>query len=191
MVICQTQHKKPDFTYFGGMGIRSIIFLSLLLFTHVLLAQGPAGDTVIKDREISYISGDFELFDEVLEQFRGKVVLLDFWATWCRPCIQEFPHYDKIYSFLESEPDVVLLYVSLDGDREKKWHDFVEKKELNGQHFLASREIHLELYEEWEITTIPRYMIIGRDGEVIEKHASRPSQGKALIRQLDKALGDE
>jgi thiol-disulfide isomerase/thioredoxin len=162
----------------------------LLFIGQMLFAQGPAEESYAEGEDIVFIQGDYNSFEEVLQPYRGKVVLLDFWATWCRPCIQEFPHYDKIFAFMKNEPNVILLYVSLDGDREKKWRDFVTNRELKGMHFLASRPIHLELYEEWKVTTIPRYMIISKEGEIIEKYASRPSQGKSLIRQLEKALNE-
>ena len=58
-----------------------------------------------------------------LEEFQGKVVLLDFWATWCAPCREALPHIREIVNRFQGQP-LVVLSVSLDED-EGKWEEFV------------------------------------------------------------------
>ena len=63
-----------------------------------------------------------------MDDLKGKVVLLDFWATWCGPCREALPHMQKIAKKFEGEP-LVVLSVSLDQD-EQKWKSFIAKNEM-------------------------------------------------------------
>jgi len=61
-----------------------------------------------------------------MDDLTGKVVLLDFWATWCGPCREALPHMKEIAKKFQGQP-LVVLSVSLDSD-EQKWKDFITKK---------------------------------------------------------------
>jgi len=162
-----------------------------LIASFILLLAPFAGSAQeSQSTDVVYLDGTFDSFTEVLEEFRGKVILLDFWATWCKPCIQEFPHYDRLNEYLDEEPEIVLVFISLDGNREQKWRNFVDDRQIRGYHYLASRPVHFELLDEWGISSIPRYMIVDKSGEIAVSHAPRPSQGKALIRRLQRVLED-
>jgi thiol-disulfide isomerase/thioredoxin len=63
-----------------------------------------------------------------MDELQGKVVLFDFWATWCEPCREAMPHIRKVAKKFEGQP-LVILSVSLDSD-EQKWKDFVGKNEM-------------------------------------------------------------
>ena len=63
-----------------------------------------------------------------MDSLAGKVVLIDFWATWCGPCREALPHIKKIAQKFDGQP-LVVLSISLDSD-EAKWKDFVEKNSM-------------------------------------------------------------
>ena len=120
-----------------------------------------------------------------LSDFKGKVVYLDFWASWCGPCIREVPYAKELQKEFEGT-DVVFLYVSLD-ENDEAWRKAVEEKELSGVHLLAKGFKH-EVPVSYNVSGIPTYYIIGRDGNIYRNNAPRPSSGDTLKDLLKAAL---
>ncbi len=112
-----------------------------------------------------------------LNDFRGKVVLIDVWATWCGSCIKSFP---AVYALKEefNNKAVVFLFVSIDKD-EAKWKEFLMKhSELNGIHFRIN-DHHFD--ENYKITAVPRYILIDKEGKIVNAFESHPNYKTKLI----------
>lgn len=94
-----------------------------------------------------------------LANYRGKVVYISFWASWCKPCISNFEKYKDIRQSLEKE-GVILLNVSID-KRKEKWKQAMAKYNIAGDHVISKKE---DLYPEYDISSIPLYEIINKEG---------------------------
>jgi thiol-disulfide isomerase/thioredoxin len=96
-----------------------------------------------------------------LDDLKGKVVLIDFWATWCGPCREALPHMRKIASKFDGQP-LVVLSVSLDSD-EEKWKEFVAK---NGMTWMNCRDGGFEgpIAKLFGVQAIPHTFTIDADG---------------------------
>jgi len=71
--------------------------------------------------------------------FQGKTVLIDIWATWCAPCIEEFGSYDQINALTTERKDFVVLFISRDKMRdESSWRKFVTSQGLMGYHLMLT-----------------------------------------------------
>ncbi len=121
---------------------------------------------------------DFELTDingEVvsLSDFRGKVVYLDFWASWCPPCMREVPYAKELKKRFEDEEDLVFLYISIDEDPDA-WRRTVKDREIKGVHLNVFGRYH-EVPSSYNVRWIPTYYIIDRDGAIFKNNAKRPS----------------
>ena len=125
---------------------------------------------------------------ESVKSFKGKKVYVDVWATWCKPCIEEFEHKKELNRLLKSK-DVEVLYVSIDVDeREEKWREMIKFFNLEGNHLRANKELDSDLrriFGKNGSVTIPWYILIDEDGNIVKKHAKRPSQVKDLEKELD------
>jgi cytochrome c biogenesis protein CcmG/thiol:disulfide interchange protein DsbE len=115
-----------------------------------------------------------------LSDYRGKVVLLNFWATWCAPCKAEVPWFvdlQKTYA-----DDLVVLGVSFDEDGWKSVRPFIEERGVNYPVMLAGPELP-EQYRK--IESLPATLMINRDGRIAGTHLGLASkaQYEALIRE--------
>jgi len=116
-----------------------------------------------------------------LEDFRGKVIYLDFWASWCGPCRAEMPHAKKLQKHFEGK-DLVFLYISIDNSK-KAWKKGMEEEQLGGVH-LWSEGFDSEVPQAYQVSAIPNYFIIDRKGNIADNNADRPSD-PGLISTLE------
>lgn len=142
----------------------------------------PEGVRVL-DRDTSIDS-----VEELLEAFQGKTLLLDFWATWCQPCIAEFLCYQSLWPFLE-EKHIELIYLVDDGYKaEGQWLDYLRKYSLKGSHVRINANLGQSLRSAgYLFNTLPTYMIVNKAGKLAESDAARPSESEKLKSQLVQA----
>jgi thiol-disulfide isomerase/thioredoxin len=122
-----------------------------------------------------------------LESLKGKYVYIDVWATWCGPCRAEIPHLKKTE---EAYHDKNIEFVSISIDRAKdhdKWKKFVEDKELGGIQLFADNDWNSQFVKDYQINGIPRFILVGPNGEIVNADAPRPSSPE-LVKTLDSLL---
>lgn len=120
-----------------------------------------------------------------LEELKGKVVYVDFWASWCRPCLGEMPAAKKMKEHFKGRSDVAFVYISID-DKEDNWRQMIEKQGIEGIH-LFSQGWESDAPRAYAVRGIPRYLLINHEGKLIDAHMSRPSD-PATIERIEKAL---
>lgn len=98
-----------------------------------------------------------------LAEYRGKVVLLDFWASWCGPCRRSLPDVKRLQAVYGSA-DFVLVSVSED-ENESAWRSFVSSNQMNWVQRLDSDGA---LQSKYGVSALPTYVLIGRDGAVVQ-----------------------
>lgn len=117
-----------------------------------------------------------------LSDLRGKYVLIDVWASWCYPCRQQFPHLEKLMEELNSD-EIVFLGVNLDV-RDFKWIGDVNNLHLKGEQW---RVLDTEFKERFGISYIPRYILLDKEGYVLETFMTRPDKPETKV-YLEKLL---
>lgn len=123
------------------------------------------------------------LIQEMLTPHKRKVVYIDFWGTWCVPCLQEMDHVPELKKKLDGE-DVVFIYLA-NHSPEKEWAKVIQTKNLE-----SSNSIHYNLPEEQQsmierklnVHAFPTYLLVNKDGEILSSKPPRPSQKQQLIK---------
>ena len=116
------------------------------------------------------------------EKYKGKVIYLDFWATWCGPCRAQFPFSKKLHEQIPAKlkKDIVFLYISID-DTVEQWKEGVESIGLEEyENGFTEGAWGSPVLQKLGIRSIPRYMIIGKDGKIVDDNAKRPSNAEIL-----------
>lgn len=107
---------------------------------------------------------------------KGKVVLIDVWATWCGPCRAEFPHLKQLEKDIEGMP-IQIVSISTDAEKDKeKWLKMIKDENLGGIQLFAS--VQNEVSKYYKINGIPRFMVFDKNGKIVNVDAPRPSDKK-------------
>ncbi len=115
-----------------------------------------------------------------LHDFKGKVVILDFWASWCQSCIYSFPTTTEVIRKLEGK-GVILLTINTDKQR-SKWTKALRKHQIPGIALYAKK--NHPILSALAIQQLPRYIILDKNGRVYEYMAKSPNEEKENILTL-------
>jgi len=119
-----------------------------------------------------------------LSSLKGKYVYVDTWATWCGPCRQEIPFLKKVEEKYHGK-NIEFVSLSIDAQKDHdKWKNFVTDKNLGGIQVMADKDWNSEWPKSFGIQSIPRFILIGPDGKVVDADAPRPSD-PGLVAKLD------
>ncbi|MGZ2370524.1 TlpA family protein disulfide reductase [Ancylomarina sp. YFZ004] len=141
-----------------------------------LSAGKPAPEWSAKDKDGNVVS---------LSDFKGKYVYVDVWATWCKPCVGEIPHLHKLIDHYKNK-NIVFISYSLD-NKQKRWEKFISKEESKSIHVIDKDGFDSPIKDSYMFRGIPRFILIDKDGRIIDIDAPRPSS-KEIYEILDKYL---
>ncbi len=131
-----------------------------------------------------------------LSDFKGKYVYIDVWATWCRPCTAEIPALKKLEKEYHGK-NIQFISLSVDDDRthggswdkaRKDWKTMVKDKQLSGVQLFAPKGFLSQFPQDYKINSIPRFLLIDPNGNIVSPNAPRPSNNEA-VRALFTSLG--
>ncbi len=151
------------------------------------LALGDLVLEVVKRLKVGDVAPDFEIKTVdgrplKLADFRGKYVLLDFWATWCGPCIVELPQMKSIYDRFKDEARFAMISLSADNDVQTA-KKCIEENELKWHQGFIGRSSKVQ--SDYCVSGIPSIFLVGPDGKVVAKDL----RDQAIVTELEKVLG--
>lgn len=117
-----------------------------------------------------------------LSDMKGKVVFIDSWASWCGPCIRHRPAILELAKKYENNPNVEVLMISIDASKEDWTNYLFKRNEANKYNdFIIENGMRTEYGARYNINSIPKYILIGQDGLIIDANIAEPSQKVELM----------
>ena len=134
------------------------------------------------DNEFCDAAGNVHRFSE----FKGKVLYVDIWATWCGPCKMEIPYLAKVVEHYKDNDNVEIISISVDNNK-KAWEDKIAADKPAWAQYIANKEQYARISKDWGIMGIPRFILINKDGTIYSGDAERPSNPN-IISTIDRLL---
>lgn len=129
------------------------------------------------------VRGD-SLLPAIAARHKGRVVLIDFWATWCAPCRQAMKSMKPIKEELKDK-DVDFVFVTDETSPQVLWKKMIT--DIHGEHYYLTNAQNADLLKKYQFTGIPAYLILDREGRVVYQHVGFPGT-EVMKQELEKAL---
>lgn len=154
--------------------------LALYDMYETIMPRKQAPDVTFKDAEGNIYT---------INDFKGKVIVMDIWATWCSSCLKNMPKFMELIKEFESNKDVIFFTVSTDSDDLKeRWLAAIKKHKMEGMLNLTPDRSATEQFEEkYFVSAVPRYIVIDKQGKIVSAFAPKPGEElKDFINKLIK-----
>lgn len=162
-----------------------LLFLFAVLGSTVLAesnaAPAPTEISLINQAAPAWTLKDLDGKPVSFSQFKGKVVVIDFWATWCGPCLTEIPGYIELQNKYGKD-GLVVIGISIDSIKAKDVAKFAKKKSMNYTIVMADDEIMATF---GNFTMIPTTFLINREGRIIHQKSGqwKHEEYEALVKK--------
>ncbi|SDE54373.1 TlpA family protein disulfide reductase [Riemerella columbipharyngis] len=137
------------------------------------------------EQKVTTLEGKHTQIKDILEKHKGKIVVLDFWASWCSDCVKAMP---KAKELVQKNPDVDFIYLSLDRN-ETAWKKGIEKHHIeNLYNYWFSSGWKNDFNNDIDLNWIPRYIVVNQNSGIAKYYAITPDDPsiQQTIDQLSK-----
>ena len=204
--LLEMQKKSIVTTLKRGISFYNMEKLDLYYQTYVKLAANDKGINRIKEKydriktlkkgspSPSFNYPDSSGKNISLESLKGKLVYVDVWATWCGPCKAQIPFLKQLEEKYREE-DIAFVSLSIDQLKNiSKWKDMIVDKKLEGIQIIADKAWRSKFVTDYVIEGIPRFILIDKDGNLMDPMAPRPAiyvEGEMQLNEEIQKIFDE
>lgn len=194
-VIYQDQTSLPDYVYqlfkeriTSPALVATIVklqnYYSQLKKQDILYAESLKKTDHLKESKDADI-----LFAQLTAPYKGKVVYMDFWGTWCSPCKQQMKFVGAVKEALKNK-DVIFMYFA-NRSPEDSWKNVIKEYHLSGPnvvHYRLTDEQQRMIERRFSVNSFPTYILMDKMGRIVNMKASRPEQKDQLVQEITNLL---
>ncbi len=187
--------RKNGFSVFMGLFVvamvvspdtKSFVLRQLMrtgLFNASIDEQGPAA---LSQPAVDFDFADDDGYVQHTSSLQGKVVFINFWASWCPPCRAEFPSIEKLYSTLKDNPDIFFLMINEDTDLSAA-HGYLEREDYSIPFYRSNGGVPREIYTG----ALPTTVVLDKAGQIRLRHEGFANYGSAkFIKELEELMNE-
>jgi thiol-disulfide isomerase/thioredoxin len=137
------------------------LFVALVSFSCSKAQKKEFSKEALAENVIA-MDGSEVSFQSVVDKYKGKTVVIEFWASWCSDCVKAMP---KIKELQQNNPEVVNVFFSCDKTFDK-WKEGIEKHELKGDHYLVKDGMKGSFGKSIDLDWIPRYIVVNKKSKI-------------------------
>lgn len=139
-----------------------------------------------KNGYLSFKSNNENILKDIVNRSPNKVLIIDFWATWCGPCRAAFNEIQPLRLKYKDNPNIEFVYITDESSDITQWNNFVDV--LGGQHYYLYRNQFVSLTKQFDITSIPSYLIIDKSGKLAYKSLGHYMGNELLTKIIESNL---
>ena len=128
-----------------------------------------------------------EIFNKLIEPYKGKVIYVDFWGTWCRPCRENMQFAGAVEEALHGK-EVIFMYFA-NNSPEQSWKNVIKEMNLTGEnivHYRLPDQQQNMLENKLSVNSYPTYMIIDKEGNIVNPNAPSPKEKDELVAEINR-----
>ena len=189
----ETAFKDSTIDYFKSLvsneSLQEIVLKQQEIYMHLAKQEFENMESLKSADDLKNISEANELLKQLIAPYKGKVIYMDFWGTWCAPCKEEMKHAPDIEKELKDK-EVIFMYLA-NHSTEESWKNIIKENHLTGPnivHFNLPDEQQRLLEKLFSINSFPTFMLLDKEGNIVDRHAPRPSQKQVLINRINELL---
>jgi thiol-disulfide isomerase/thioredoxin len=161
---------------------KTLFLLVISMITSCSFEQPTQFSEAALNDELFFLNDKKSTFKEVIDQYKGKKILIDVWASWCADCIRGLP---KVKELQSQFPEVVFLFLSVD-ENKLSWKKGVKRFRIIGEHFNFPKGMNNGDFVDFiRLSWIPRYMVVGENG-FVELFKATKATDKKIVEALKK-----
>ncbi|REJ69461.1 MAG: TlpA family protein disulfide reductase [Planctomycetota bacterium] len=145
-----------------------LVGLAMSCVCGILACSGAGVSSSDQEVAIELTTGGMAELQQIVDDSQGKVVLVDFWATWCSPCRKQFPHTVELHEQY-ADDGLVVVSVSMDDSEDPEIREqvlgFLTKMGAGFSNLISRHGDSQQAFEEFDISALPHYVLFDRDGK--------------------------
>ncbi|WP_083714630.1 TlpA family protein disulfide reductase [Bacteroides bouchesdurhonensis] len=189
----ETPLRNSTIDYFKSLvsneSLRRIVLKQQEVYAHLAKQKLENVESLKSNDGLKNISDANELLRQIIAPYKGKVIYMDFWGTWCSPCKAEMKYTPDIKEALKDK-EVIFMYLA-NNSTEDSWKNIIKENHLTGPnivHYNLPDDQQRLLEKLLSINSFPTFILLDKEGNIIDRHAPKPSQKQELINRINELL---